>query len=341
MKVLFVGNYLRGSNVSQSFLVGEKLANEGFCIIRAGTSTNKLMRSIQMVAAVLRPGKKVVLIDVFSGAAFYWALGTTLLAHLKKYPVVLTLHGGGLPEFSNKRKWLLKILFRYANSIISPSPYLKAKLSPFTHKIIQVIPNAIDFRVFRQTQRKPDSILNIAWLRAYDAIYNPSLLVQALCEYKQKSRNLLQYRVFFAGPVKNQEIYQKLQKLAVELHLQKDVCFLESLKKEDIPLFLADKDVFVNTTSVDNTPVTLIEAAAAGCAIVSTKVGGIPFLFEDGKTASLFEANNVHALCNILIDLAEDPSKLRLFQQNGREFAKTMDWAEITSSWAQLIQNLE
>ena len=47
-----------------------------------------------------------------------------------------------------------------------------------------------------------------------------------------------------------------------------------------------DHDVFLNTNRIDNTPVSVIEAAAHGLPIVATEVGGIPYLLADRETAS-------------------------------------------------------
>ena len=54
-----------------------------------------------------------------------------------------------------------------------------------------------------------------------------------------------------------------------------------------MPGQLDQADVFLNTTNYDNTPVSVLEAMACGLPLVSTNVGGIPYLLEDGKTALL------------------------------------------------------
>ncbi len=65
------------------------------------------------------------------------------------------------------------------------------------------------------------------------------------------------------------------------------VDFWASVEKSEVPAWLAKGDIFLNTTNVDNTPVSVIEAQAAGLCVVSTNVGGIPFLLENGKDALL------------------------------------------------------
>jgi glycosyltransferase involved in cell wall biosynthesis len=66
-------------------------------------------------------------------------------------------------------------------------------------------------------------------------------------------------------------------------------------------------DVCALSSINEGTPVAIIEAMAAGRAVVSTNVGGVSDVIEDGRTGLLVPPQNVEALAGALIRLAEDP----------------------------------
>ena len=59
------------------------------------------------------------------------------------------------------------------------------------------------------------------------------------------------------------------------------VKFTGKLEKNEWIKISADAGIFINTSNIDNTPVSLMEAMALGLPVVSTNVGGIPYLIED------------------------------------------------------------
>ena len=70
--------------------------------------------------------------------------------------------------------------------------------------------------------------------------------------------------------------------LVQELGLEGLVTIPGGVDPRDVPLYLDENDIFLNTSTIDNAPVSLIEAMASGLAVVSTNVGGIPDLVRDG-----------------------------------------------------------
>ena len=62
--------------------------------------------------------------------------------------------------------------------------------------------------------------------------------------------------------------------------------FLGQVDKRRVPRVLADADIFLNTTHVDNTPVSVVEAWPGLC-VVTTNVGGIPYLVRHEQEALL------------------------------------------------------
>ena len=80
----------------------------------------------------------------------------------------------------------------------------------------------------------------------------------------------------------------------------------------------AAADVVVLTSDSEGTPLTLIEAAAAGRPVVSTAVGGVSDIVEDGRTGSLVPVHDTTALAERMIELLGDPDRAAAFGAAGR-----------------------
>ena len=84
-----------------------------------------------------------------------------------------------------------------------------------------------------------------------------------------------------------------------------------------------------------------LESMAAGCAVIATRVGGIPEIVTHEKTGLLVEPSNVHDLTEQMIYLLEHPEKREFLAANGRSYAqKHGDWdivAQKTESIYQVI----
>lgn len=78
-------------------------------------------------------------------------------------------------------------------------------------------------------------------------------------------------------------------------------------------------DIFINTTNIDNTPVSVIEAMALSLPVVSTNVGGIPFLIEDGKDALLSAPEDETSMYEHICQLIQNPEMARSIAINARK----------------------
>jgi glycosyltransferase involved in cell wall biosynthesis len=118
----------------------------------------------------------------------------------------------------------------------------------------------------------------ILWVRSFHELYRPQWAIGIL------ERLLEQYpeaALCMVGPDKDGSL-EHCQQLAHNKGLADKVYFTGLLSKADWLALSADYDIFLNTTSADNTPVSVMEAMALGMPVVTTKVGGIPWLFADG-----------------------------------------------------------
>jgi glycosyltransferase involved in cell wall biosynthesis len=116
------------------------------------------------------------------------------------------------------------------------------------------------------------------------------------------------------------------------------VNFTGQLAKEDWWQLASEHDIFINTTHFDNTPVSVMEAMAVGLPVVSTNVGGIPYLLTDKENALLVPDNDDKAMAKVILDLLEDQEKVNLITRNARSFIAQMDWKSVKEEWKGVLK---
>jgi glycosyltransferase involved in cell wall biosynthesis len=109
----------------------------------------------------------------------------------------------------------------------------------------------------------------------------------------------------------------QLERRAHELGVMRDTLFLGY--QEDVAPFYAAFDALVLPSSNEGTPVSAIEALAAGRPVVATRVGGVPDVVEEGKDGFLVEPGATEELADRLAQLARDPVLREQMGRAGRE----------------------
>jgi glycosyltransferase involved in cell wall biosynthesis len=109
---------------------------------------------------------------------------------------------------------------------------------------------------------------------------------------------------------------EEIEELAHELGIVRDCLFLGY--QHDVAPFYAAFDALVLPSANEGTPVSAIEALAAGRPVVATRVGGVPDVVRDGVDGFLVEPGDVIALADRLAQLAADPERAREMGEAGR-----------------------
>jgi glycosyltransferase involved in cell wall biosynthesis len=87
--------------------------------------------------------------------------------------------------------------------------------------------------------------------------------------------------------------------------------------------FFHAMDVFALTSRSEGMPLAVLEAWAAGVPVVSSRVGGIPELIEEGRTGFMFEAGDEAALATRLAGLLGNPQRARAVGEAGRSLVRS------------------
>jgi glycosyltransferase involved in cell wall biosynthesis len=337
--VLLVGNFLAAPlgipNVGEDLAV--HLASSGYAVRTTSSRKRPALRLIHMVRDVLGERRRydVAQVDVFSGTAFVFAEVVSTLLRLLRKPYVLTLHGGDLPNFGLRWPRRVERLLRNATAVTAPSRYLRDQMRSYRDDI-RLLPNAVEvsaypFHIREQPQPR------MLWLRAFHRIYNPKLAPEVLA---RMAANFPDARLRMIGRDKNDGSLEETKRAAAALGVQDRLVFHGAVAKKDVPRWLATADVFLNTTDFDNTPVSVLEAMAAGLCIVSTNVGGIPHLLEDGCDALLVPPRDAEAMAEAVRRILTEPGLAAALSRNARAKAENLDWSVILPQWEDLFRTL-
>lgn len=92
--------------------------------------------------------------------------------------------------------------------------------------------------------------------------------------------------------------------------------------RRDLPDIYADLHVLTVTSNNEGTPVSAIEAMAAGCPVVATRVGGLPDLISEGKTGYLVPPGNASAVATTVLRVLHQPEMARCMGETARQVAR-------------------
>lgn len=312
--------------------LGMFLKKEGFEVRTSSSVKNKFFRLLDMCCAVLRHSKEtdIVLIDTYSTLNFYYALAVAWLCKKLNKPYIPILHGGDLPKRLQSDKKKCHFLFHNAHINVSPSKYLKEVFSKFGYQNVVCIPNSIEIKNYPFNQRlvKP----HLLWVRSFAEIYNPMLAIRVYEKLLHQHPNA---KLCMVGPEKDGSL-AKCKKYAQEQQLP--VEFTGKLSKQEWIEYSKGFSIFINTTNFDNTPVSVIEAMALGLSVVSTNVGGIPFLLDDKKEALLVKPNSLVAFLEALNTLLNEPQTAINITLNARKKAENFDWEKVKYQWFDILK---
>jgi len=332
-KIIYIGNNLFTSNPTTLLQLSTLLTVSGFEVVIYSSKKNKVLRLFAMCFGVLKHlNSAYLLIDTYSTFNFYYALIVSQLARFFSIPYIPILHGGNLPTRLKLNPWFSKLIFKNSYQNVAPSNYLLIEFQKKGFNTI-FIPNTINIKNYEYKERntvKP----KLLWVRAFDKIYNPIMAIKVLYELKKAHPNAV---LCMIGPDKDGSL-KEVKELAKQYGVLDSVEFTGKLSKESWIEKSKGFTVFVNTTTIDNTPVSVIEAMALGLPVVSTNVGGIPYLIQHGKNGMLVENNNVVQMVAVIEKLLQSTEKIKKVTTNARKMVEEFDSVFVKQQWINLLK---
>jgi glycosyltransferase involved in cell wall biosynthesis len=343
-RVLIVADFSasKQGNASVAEQLATKLRGSGDHVVTTSDKTNRALRVGDMVASAVRHrhAVDVAIIDVYSGAAFRWAEWTTSIVRSAGTPVIHVLRGGNLPKFAAANPDRVRRLFALSNAVVALSGFLYEEMAPYG-PVAEVIPNPLEVGAY-PFRRRSTAAPELVWLRSFNSIYNPTLgprvLAQVASVYPATAP--ASARLTMIGSDQGDGTLQATEAVATELGVREQLVLKGRVPKSEVPHHLANGDIFINTTDVDNVPITVLEAMACGLCVVSTDVGGLPYLLADGVDALLVPRDDPKAMADAVLRIVEEPGLADRLSTNGRAKAESFDWSRVLPRWRSLIASV-
>lgn len=321
--------------VTQGEILAGLFTGDGYSVRMTSTIPNRVLRLADTVCAVgLWRGVDVLVHSLFSGNAFRITQVASAIASARGIPQILVFRGGNLPEYAPRHERRVRRVLDRASVLVSPSGFLAGFFRRWGGYQAEVIPNvlAIDRYQFRERRSVRPRIL---WMRTFSDPYNPDMAVHALERVLRKHSDAT---LTMGG--RQEKAVQSVKNLVAERGLLDRVRFTGFMEAEDKQREFAEHDIFLNTNRVDNTPVSVLEACAFGLPVVATRVGGIPFLLENEKTALLVNDEDVDGMAAAVSRLCDEPNLSSRLSTNGRKLAESCAWSAVKNQWDMLFEKV-
>ncbi|MFL6227690.1 MAG: glycosyltransferase family 4 protein [Pyrinomonadaceae bacterium] len=338
-RVFIAANFLSSSGGSRSVVedLAERLSARGYELVTASHHRGGLPRGAHMVATALarRADYDAAVVDLYSGRAFLIGEALSFVLSSLGKPFALVLRGGALPGFAARHARRVRACLARASAVVAPSPYLLEEMRPY-HGALRLLPNPINLGAYRARARR-DVQPRLIWLRSFHEIYNPTLAPRVVALL---AKEFPEVRLTMVGRDKGDGSLARTREVAAALGVADRIEFPGGVHKREVPAWLERGDIFLNTTDVDNTPVSVLEALATGLCVVSTNVGGVPHLLEDGRDALLVPASDAEAMASAVRRLLADPSLAERLSREGLKKAERFDWSLVMPQWESLFESV-
>lgn len=286
-------------------------------------------RLLPYLLQLWRSANEVQLFHVMANSGWSWhlfAAPAIWIASIKGKPVIINYRGGEADSFFNKAfSWIKPSLSR-ADAIIVPSGFLEAVFAKRSFST-SIVPNIIDLSRFQaeanfDASPKADFPYIIV-TRNLEPIYDNATALRAFSIVR---RTFPAAKLILAGSGPE---WTALEKLTNNLGVADAVIFTGRVDNEGMAALYHSADIMINPSLVDNMPISVLEALASGVPVVSTDVGGVPYLVEHGKTALLVPVQDPEAMADAILALLNDPAKAKQMRKAGIEAVQQYTWPNV------------
>lgn len=286
MKILIISNFTPnvGGISVQVELLYKNLLNDGYSTRVFSTKASAIKRLL-MIFKLWFVGRKydVFHIHACSDRGFFPAVLGVIVGKLLKKRVVLTYHGGGCGAFFAKHPKFVRSFLCNTDANIVLSGYLASIFEEFNIPF-HIIPNILEpnKNAYRErTEIRPKFIS----IRSLEEVYNIKCIIGA---FQVVQRKFPSTTLCILGDGSRRG---ELEHFVEEQQIN-NIVFKGRVDNEQIYTFIDKADILLSSPLIDNQPVSLLEAFNAGLLVISSNVGGVPYMVQDGESGLLFESDN-------------------------------------------------
>ncbi len=240
-----------------------------------------------------------------------------------------------------------KQIMRMADRVVAPSPWEREQMIRQNHapsSKVQVIPCGVDLTLFKPIPAlRAKKILGLSarefilFVGRIDAIKGIDVLIKAVHHLSRKPLKGGQEvgLIIIGGELdadpqaENQEM-RKLREMVCQMKLQERVAFWGAQRQDLLPYFYSAAKALVLPSRYESFGMVALEAMACGTPVIASKVGGLQYTVENGKTGFLIPEGDWQALADRIQEVIENPASTERLIQAARSKVKQFGWPAIT-----------
>lgn len=312
-----------GSNISSQNIVTSSTINEEFDLDVYKISYNKSSQKVgkleikkvfliirnfwAMVSKSFKKYDLVYYVPAVKGFAFYRDFLLLFPLKISNKNILIHIRGLGIKEQAEKNRIhrFFYIWFFKNTEVICLSERLIADISNVHKGKIHIVNNAIKPIQHPETKRKNDVpiILFLSNLRETKGIFT---LLEACSILIKRDVN---FKVRLVGEPRGNNM-PEIMNFISKHNLSKNITSIAPAFDKEKEMAYQNADIFVFPTFFETWGLVINEAMNAGLPVISTNVGSIPLIIDDGETGYIVEPRNAIALADKMEILLLD-EKLR------------------------------
>jgi glycosyltransferase involved in cell wall biosynthesis len=268
-------------------------------------------------------------------SASYWSFllapaPASFFAKMGGVKTLINYHSGEARDHLQRFRSAKFVLSR-VDKIVVPSGYLVDVFREFGLPA-SAVPNIVDLAQFRYRERT-SLHPRLVCTRGFSAYYSVDVVVRAFAEVKKEYPEA-QLNLVGGGPLEGD-----VRKLVADLNLS-GVNFAGVASRQEIGKYYDQADIFINASWLDNMPLSVIEAFAAGTPVVTTSPECMPYLVEHERTGLLSPVGDEKALAANVIRLLRDPALAARLAQNAHNESRNYTWEAVREQWLNTYRGL-
>lgn len=272
-------------------------------------------------------------IHIFSASYFSFVISPTPALAVSKFfgkPTILNYRSGEAEDHFTRWRSAVPTIRKF-DKIVVPSGYLVDVFGKFGLQA-EAIYNFVETERFNFRQREPFRPVFLS-NRNFEAHYNVACVLRAFARI-QRSIPEAELIIVGDGPERN-----ALRELAGALELR-NFDFRGSVPPAEMPKIYDEADVYLNASSIDNMPNSIIEAFSAGLPVVSTNAGGIPYIVEHDRTGLLSDIDDDAGLAANTLRLFNEAGLAGRLSAEARNEVSRYTWERVSEQWVELYRSL-
>ncbi len=286
--------------------------------------------------------KKYKITHMLAQSSILGGFSAALASKLYKIPFMVEIHGEHYfrylsgENFKNKFwGYISRFSFKSAQKVRSLNSFMTKRLQKQCIKNIVEIPNRVDLKIFNKQKQHFEISTQVKLISVGRFVREKNYL--KLIQFLNESHLDFHLTLIGGGPLQSDyETY------IIQSNISHKIRFINWIKQEDMINLIINSDIYIQYSVSEGMPRTIVEAMALRMPIISTNIGSIPGVLNDGVNAKLIRPNEIEELANAIIRLVEDENlRVKIGNQAYQDATEKYEWNNVFTKYRNELLNMK